>query len=283
MTRQKYNTFMRALIKIENLTKSFNKNIVIDGLHLLIDRPSINLIVGSNGCGKTTLLKIILNLLQSYQGNVTIHGQTYGMLNSNYISSLTGEENIKYFLPSISYESCKILINKFKMEDYILRSVKNYSLGMKQRLSIVIALLHSYDILLLDEPMNGLDIDAKIVLRNIFLDLKEKGKTIIIVSHNIEEIVDDVDNIFHMKDGKLEELSRDSCINYYIEFKNNILSEEFKTLLETYNFTVNGKGILVYNVKDISEVIRKTAALDIVQVKKVYKFIGSGENENRII
>ena len=186
-------------IKLTSVNKTINNKILFKDINLKLEKGKIYGLVGENGSGKSTLIKMILNLTK-FKGEITINGYNIRKDYKNimprisaivdYVSLyefLTGYENLRYFSLLYCTNADRIndilkLINLKK--DNVL--VKNYSLGMKQRLGIAVSLLKDPDILILDEPTNGLDPKGIKELRELLLNFN--NKTIIISSHLISEI-----------------------------------------------------------------------------------------------
>jgi ABC-2 type transport system ATP-binding protein len=205
-----------SIIEIKNLKKSFGKVNVLNGISVSFEKNKIYGLIGRNGSGKTVLMKCICGLIPVTSGIVSVRGKIIGEdidipQNIGVIIETPG------FLPNYSaYRNLKFLadlrgnINK----EMIYESIKNvgldpenkkhvgkYSLGMRQRLGLAQAIMEDPDLLILDEPMNGLDKDGVKDMRKYLLDLREKGKTILIASHSSEDIDVLCDTVFEMDKG----------------------------------------------------------------------------------
>lgn len=213
---------MNYSLEANNISKTISKNLILDDISFKLEKGKIYGLVGANGSGKSTLLKIILGLYNS-SGEVIING--HHLKNSfndalrdvsgivdfvSFYEYLTAIENLKYFAMlyevPVSRASEVLEIVGLKRNDKI---VKKFSLGMKQRLGLAIALLKNPSILILDEPTNGLDPKGILELRNLLLSFEDK--TIIISSHIIAEIEKIVDEVLFINNKKLYQkaLSRD--------------------------------------------------------------------------
>jgi len=193
------------LLKCDNLYKSFGKKKVIKGLSLELYEGDILGFIGPNGSGKTTTIKMILGLQKIDKGTVTINGadiekdfvsaiSDVGAIVENpdlymYLSGRKNLELIARMYKNISPARIDEVVKLVKLEKRINDKVSKYSLGMRQRLGIAQALLHDPDILILDEPTNGLDPEGIKELRDILKDLAKKyNKGILISSHNLAEL-----------------------------------------------------------------------------------------------
>ena len=210
-----------GIIEIHDLVKVFNDKEVISHCNMNVKKGTIYGFLGANGAGKTTLLKLIAGLLKPTSGKITISGMSIekdrnillkeiGTLIEvpAFYEHLSAEDNLKIHL---SYMDCpKTDINstltKVGLENVDLIPVSKYSLGMKQRLAIARAIIHNPHILLLDEPINGLDPLGIKQMRSLVLSLsKESGMTIIISSHILSEIEQIADTIGIIKNGTIIE------------------------------------------------------------------------------
>ncbi len=207
-------------LQITNLVHHFSANdMVLDNINLEVPEGSIYGFLGPNGAGKTTTLKLILGLLKKQQGTITLFGKPLeknridilkrvGSLieSPSLYGHLTAHENLNllqkvYQCPKTNIQEVLDLVG---LAHTGKKKAGQFSLGMKQRLSIAIALLHDPSLLILDEPTNGLDPNGMIEIRELLLKLnKEKGITIIISSHLLAEIERLVTHIGIINKGKL--------------------------------------------------------------------------------
>ena len=192
-------------IVTENLTHRFGSNeLVVQDVNLVIPRASIYGFLGPNGAGKTTTLRLILGLLQKQQGKIYIKGmplhkhrtllmRSIGNLieSPSIYAHLSATENVRIqqILFGTDKKRIQQVLQLVGLEKTGTKPAGKFSLGMKQRLGIAIALLHSPEILILDEPTNGLDPNGMIEIRELLLRLhKENGMTILVSSHLLAEI-----------------------------------------------------------------------------------------------
>lgn len=193
------------MIEIQNLSFSYrNQENIIKDFTLRIPQGSIYGFLGQNGAGKTTIIRLILSLLRPTSGEIRIKGETQSR-NKNHIfrkigtliehpslyEHLSGYDNLalmcNYY--QIGKEKIQEVLKKVNLGNVGSKKVQNYSLGMRQRLGIASSLIHDPELLILDEPMNGLDPQGIAEIRQVFLRLnQEEGKTIFYSSHILSEI-----------------------------------------------------------------------------------------------
>lgn len=219
-------------VELINVNKRIKGNTILENVNLKLEKGKIYGLVGKNGSGKSTLIKMILGLY-STPGNIYINGlnirKDYKDIIGNigvivdYVSFyeyLSAYENLRYF--AYLYESPMTRVEEVmkivKLDKSDTKLVKNYSLGMKQRLGIAISLLKDPDILILDEPMNGLDPKGIQELRDLIISLRDK--TIIISSHLISEIEKIVDEVIYISNNKVKIKKKDNNdIKKHIRFR----------------------------------------------------------------
>ena len=196
------------MISIENLIVSYDKGkSVIDSLNLMISEKTINGIVGLNGAGKTTLLNAIFGLKSIESGAIKCNeikinkkDVSYLVSENYFYSNITGREYLSLFNnPTFDDENWNKL---FLLPLDVI--IDNYSSGMKKKLALVGILKQDKPIMILDEPFNGMDIEACRITRQILLKLKDRGKTIIITSHIIETLTNLCDYIHFLEKGKIK-------------------------------------------------------------------------------
>ncbi|GAX02819.1 ABC transporter ATP-binding protein [Secundilactobacillus pentosiphilus] len=196
---------MAAILQLQNITKTFGKQRALSHVNLTIQPGDIYGLIGRNGAGKTTILKTIVQLLYPNEGNITLFGATSGKDYTKQLkrtgsvietpvanNQLTARQNLTYY--------CKIkgIVDKDAIDDALKfvgltdtgkKKFKDFSLGMKQKLGLAIALLNKPDFLILDEPINGLDPISIADFRHLLVKLNQtQGMTILISSHILEEL-----------------------------------------------------------------------------------------------
>lgn len=201
-------------ISVVNVCKSFGHETVLKNVSLTVNRGEIAGLVGNNGSGKTVLMKCICGFLWPERGEITVCGKRIGT-DCDFPESLGLIIETPGFLPSASgYRNLRTLaalrgrIGKAEILETLRRvglyearrkAVSKYSLGMRQRLGIAQAIMENPDVLILDEPFNGLDAAAAANMRALLLELKTQGKTILLASHNAADIGELCDFVHKME------------------------------------------------------------------------------------
>ena len=181
-------------VKIEHVTKRFGEDIVLQEVNLSLKTGNVYGIVGNNGSGKTVLMKCICGFLP-----VTTPG---------FLTQYTGFKNLEILADMngrISKADIRIVLKRVGLDPDMKKPVGKYSLGMRQRLGIAQAIMEDPLFLILDEPFNGLDKHGVEEIRELLLDLKAAGKTILLASHNEEDIRILCDHVYEMDGGILRE------------------------------------------------------------------------------
>lgn len=208
-------------VEIKDVTKQFKNKIVIDKVSLELPSAQIHGLIGRNGSGKTVLMKMIIGFMNPDSGTIRVFGDAIGkdtdfakntgviIETPGFLPFESGFSNLKYLASIrgiISDEEIKRAISSVGLNPDDRKHVGKYSLGMRQRLGLAQAIMENPDLLILDEPMNGLDKDGVSDMRKYLLDLKSQGKTIIIASHSAEDIDVLCDTVYEMDKGKLQKL-----------------------------------------------------------------------------
>lgn len=205
-------------IKVQNVSKYFGRQQVLNGVDLECVEGKITGIVGRNGTGKTVLFKIICGLMEADEGEIWINGskrkKAADVLSSAgiiieepaFLKNHTGIHNLEYLYRINNNRNRQYLENimeKVGLDAKSKKHVGKYSMGMRQRLAIAQAIMENPDILILDEPFNGLDNQGVEEMRKLFLELKTQGKIILVASHNSEDIHVLCDDVYSMDLGTL--------------------------------------------------------------------------------
>ena len=203
-------------IEVKALSKSFGKENVLTDINVSFETGKIHGIIGRNGSGKTVFMKCILGFLKPTSGSVRVFGKTIGkdvdfapdtgMIETpGFITTESGSNNLKWLLglrgrKDVDVCSCMNLVG---LDGKSKKHVGKYSLGMRQRLGIAQAIMENPRLLILDEPMNGLDNRGVEDMRRLFATLKEQGVTILLSSHNPLDISTLCDTVCEMDSGKI--------------------------------------------------------------------------------
>lgn len=222
---------MKKLLECQDLCKSFGKKQILKNVSFELDEGDILAFIGPNGSGKTTTIKLILGLQGIDKGSVNINGfdikkdfvkaiEKVGAIveNPDTYMYLSGWDNLKLtanMYKNISDEAIKDIVKLVDLETRIHDKVSKYSLGMRQRLGIARALINKPNILILDEPINGLDPEGIKDLRNLLKKLAKEGMGILISSHNLAELESFCNKVLIIDNGTIIETSEVK------EFKNN--------------------------------------------------------------
>lgn len=206
------------IIEVENVSKSFAGRKVLDNVSLTIEQGSICGLIGRNGSGKTVLMKCICGFLTPDSGVIRIRGReqtkkqnvsgNMGIIieSPGFLEQESACRNLLYLARLrglIGKSEVKEAIRQVGLSPDDHKKVKKYSMGMRQRLGIAQAIMEKPDILLLDEPMNGLDEQGVTDMRKLFLSLAADGVTILLASHNAEDIALLCDNVYRIDGGKI--------------------------------------------------------------------------------
>ncbi len=241
---------MGIIIKTRNLHKSYDNSPTLNHIDLEVQKGEIIGLLGSNGAGKTTLLKLLCGLLEPTEGAISVFDhcpwsgrdkvlENLGVMIETpiFYDHLTAYGNLEIHL---DYLGKKADIDKtlksvglFNIEN---KPVSKFSMGMKQKLAIARAISHNPRVLLLDEPINGLDPIAIKDMRELFISLKEKGTTIILSSHILSEILQTAESIVVISNGGLEHLGKieDLQKQYGSETENYLIERMRGSYDETY-------------------------------------------------
>ena len=211
---------MEAYIQVNDLNLTIDNNLVLENISFSLEKGKCLGLAGMNGCGKTMIMKCVSGLILPTSGEIFVDGRKIGV-DIDFPESLGIMIEVPGFIPFLSgFENLKSLarinniiddntinqsLDKVGLDSKDKRKVKKYSLGMRQRLAIAQALMENPDLYILDEPFNGLDIKGVGEVRTILKDLKNNGKTIILSSHNPQDLEFLCDNIIRLDAGRIIE------------------------------------------------------------------------------
>ncbi|MDE7229855.1 MAG: ATP-binding cassette domain-containing protein [Oscillospiraceae bacterium] len=208
-------------ISVKNLTKSFKEATVLNNINVDFESGKVHGLIGRNGSGKTMLMKCICGIVPYKIGEVRVNDKVIGkevdipqnvgviIETPGFLPNYSGFNNLKFLAKiknKIGANEIKSAIKSVGLNPDDKKHVGKYSLGMRQRLGLAQAIMENPELLILDEPMNGLDKDGVKDMRQYLLDLKAQGKTILIASHSAEDIDVLCDTVCEMDKGKLEKL-----------------------------------------------------------------------------
>ena len=281
---------MSSIINVRDLTKSFGEISAVDHLTFTVNEKEVYGFLGQNGAGKSTTIRMLLTLIAPTEGTIEIFGLSLkkhrneilrrigGIIEKpDMYKYLTAYENLSLFA-SVS----GIKINRKQLMDQLDRvglvnradsKISTYSQGMKQRLGIAVALVHNPDLIILDEPMNGLDPQGMADIRNLIIHLsKDLGKTIFISSHLLSEMELVADSLLiidkgkKIVEGKMNELLNPVTINVEVEttapeiLHQKLINTKWKEAIKSSN---SKKLLLHMKREEVPVFIRELALLDI--------------------
>jgi len=262
------------VLKVNNISKNFGKKEIIKNISFEVNKGDIVAFIGPNGSGKTTTIKCILGLYNLTKGSVTIDGYDSKKDFENYIKKVGNiVESPDFYLELTGYNNLKIMANLYEnitdedinkciklvgLENRINEKVKTYSLGMKQRLGIALALINDPDLLILDEPTNGLDPTGIIELRELFKTLASNGKSLLISSHNLNELNQFCNKVILIKKGIIIDdyaLTNQDSKRYILKLDNTKNLD--KVLKEDYEIIDDNHIIINTTENEIAKINKK--------------------------
>lgn len=194
------------VIEVKNMSKNFRNKKLFNNFSLEIEANTVHALVGPNGSGKTSLLRILTDLYNEDDGQVKIKGSHGMLLENDYLyEDKTGIENIKLYGLYFGYEpiNYKKYSELLQITNDLDRKVSTYSKGMKRKLSLLIIVMMNREIIFLDEVTSGVDPISRVEIRKLIKLLKDEGKTIVITSHDLSEIEKIADKVSMIKSGEL--------------------------------------------------------------------------------
>ncbi len=207
-----------SAIQLQNLIKTFGQDTVLKGITHDFERGKIHGIVGNNGSGKTVMFKCICGFLQPTEGKVLVDGKQIGrdvdfpenigiiIESPGFLSQFSGLKNLEILAGlkrKIGLKQVADTIRRVGLDPMMSKPVGKYSLGMRQRLGIAQAIMEEPSLMILDEPLNGLDKHGVAEMRELFKSLAKGGRTILLASHNIQDIEALCDTVCEMDAGVL--------------------------------------------------------------------------------
>jgi len=284
------------IVQTSGLTKTFKGQEVVSNVSMHIRKGEIYGFLGPNGAGKTTVMKMLTSLVKPTSGEINILGhkltnQSYEILGKIgsmieypiFYENLTANENLNLHCEYMGYHNkAKIqeVLDMVNLKNIDSKPVKTFSLGMKQRLGIARAILTKPDLLILDEPINGLDPIGIKEIRNLFQVLsKEYGMTLLISSHILNEVEQIADTIGVIRDGRLvEEVSMESVRGRNTEYIELVTPNQLRACfvleheLQIANFKIlNDKTIRIYDAEASQTAISKALILNDIEIESMNK------------
>lgn len=210
----------KQVLEVKDISKRVGKKKIIKGASFTVKSGSVTGLLGPNGAGKTTIIRMLVGLMSHDEGSIQIKGQSLStdfkeamahvgaiVENPEFYNYMTGMENLKQYArmsqKTITDEALDQVIHSVHLENNIDQKVKTYSLGMRQRLGVAQAILHQPDLLLLDEPMNGLDPKGMREFREMIESLKKQGVGVLISSHQLSDMELLCDDLVIVQKGEI--------------------------------------------------------------------------------
>lgn len=292
------------IVEVNNLNKSYDKHKVLNDLSFKIEKPQVLALIGPNGSGKSTLMNCMMNLISFDSGEIEILGKSnkdyeifreVSFLKDNRIlyPYLTGFDHLKYIcdIQKIPQKRIDQVIELADIGSFYKKIVSSYSLGMKQRLLLAMALCNNPKLILMDEPLNGLDTDSIFKFRDLIKNLGENNTTILISSHSLNELDYITNDILFLKDGSViyEDIEIYKQTEYRIFLEN---SDDLKVLQnfldensENIKYQIKeSENSIIFNLKDskINQVLRFIYENDIKIKKILAKTYGAEDRYRKI-
>lgn len=292
------------IVEVKNLNKSYGKHKVLNDLSFKIEKPQVLALIGPNGSGKSTLMNCMMNLISFDSGEIEILGKSnkdyeifreVSFLKDNRIlyPYLTGFDHLKYIcdIQKIPQERIDQVIELADIGSFYKKIVSSYSLGMKQRLLLAMALCNNPKLILMDEPLNGLDTDSIFKFRDLIKNLGENNTTILISSHSLNELDYITNDILFLKDGSViyEDIEIYKQTEYRIILENSddlkVLQSFFDKNSENIKYQIKeSENSIIFNLKDskINQVLSLIYENDIKIKKILAKTYGAEDRYRKI-
>ncbi|OXZ35710.1 ABC transporter ATP-binding protein [Finegoldia magna] len=267
------------MLEVVNIEKSYGKKKILHDISFSIEKGQIKALVGPNGSGKTTLMNTMTNLLKRDGGQVLVDGKEFKDEKIfNHISFFKDEKILDENLYGMDYlnyiknvykrtkDDVDRVIKEIGIESFVKSKTGSYSLGMKKKLMLAMDLLPQRDIILLDEPLSGLDPTSVIKMMALIKKKAKDGQGILISSHSLNDIDEITNNILFLKDGKiLEEVLENEK---FIEIISND-NEKLSSVLKSKGFNMDKNMISLNNnsINDILSVIIENN-IEILDIKR---------------
>lgn len=253
-------------LKIENVSKSFGTKLVVDNISIELDKPGIFGLLGTNGAGKSTTIRMLLGILKKDKGTITWNGQEVDRkkVNFGYLPEERGVypkvkiiDQLKYFaeLKGMDKEEAIKSINKWakvlKVEEYLEMPAEKLSKGNQQKIQFMTCVIHDPELIVLDEPFSGLDPVNTEILKNIIIDLVKKKKYIIMSAHEMHTIEEFCTDILILNKGKT--VLKGNIKDIKKTYKANRLvietEEDITKIIESKKLTIENSHDNLYIIK----------------------------------
>lgn len=281
------------IIKVKDLTKKFNKITAVDNISFSVNKGAIFGFLGPNGAGKTTTIRMLTGLLIPDSGEVLIDGiniknnpikakMKLGVIPEmgNIYVDLTARQNIvlagRYygFSGKELYKKADSLLDMFELHNRKGEPLRTFSRGMKQQVNIASAIVHEPKILFLDEPTSGLDVNSQRLIKNIIKDTNQKGTTIFLTTHNIEEANQLCEEVAIINKGKIAVIDRPEVLRNTFE--------QTRAVEISFNIPVASEEIKQNNLIDRIEKVGDRLKLYTDDPDKVVKYLVNFSEENKL-
>lgn len=258
------------ILEVKNLTKKYGDKVVVDNISFKIDKPMIFGFLGTNGAGKTTSIRMILDIISKTKGeaswngvNINIKNIKFGYLpeerglypKTTVYNQLLYFCNLKGYNKQEANQSINYWLKKLDMEKYKNYSAEKLSKGNMQKIQFILAILNDPELIFLDEPFSGLDPVNTKLLKNVVIELKEMGKIIILSSHQMNEVEELVDDLIILNEGKsvlqgnLSEIKKE-YVSTSLEI---ITNDDISKLLNLSKDEIKPNNKYVINIKNEDE------------------------------
>lgn len=206
---------------VDNISKTIQHKQILKNVSMVLESGHVYGFVGSNGSGKTMLFRAVSGLMKVDSGSVSVDGKLLyrdfsilpklgiTMENVGLFPNMTGFQNLEYLAGlnrMIGEKEIRKALQRVGLDPDDKRIYRKYSLGMRQRLAVAQAIMEKPDILMLDEPTNGLDEDGVLLIRKVIMEEKDRGACVMITSHNKEDIIATTDHLFRVESGMVTEI-----------------------------------------------------------------------------
>ena len=276
---------METIVKCENVYKKIGKKEILKDVSFEINSGDILAFIGPNGAGKTTTIKLMLGLQKINKGHISINGYD---IKKNFVKAISKlgaiVENPDTYMYLSGYENLKMaqslygihdeaelqaIIKKIGLEKRIKDKVSKYSLGMRQRLGIGLALVNHPNLLILDEPTNGLDPEGIRDLRNLLKELAKEGMAIFVSSHNLAELESFCNKVVIIQNGIIIDSAKTKDLKHNVTESGSVYTivvDSNKKLSKKYETIDEDKVIIKGNKEDVSNAVNDLVGLG----KKIY-------------